>query len=210
MASYRDYNLKWPHFFIIYLFMGLTTTALPSFDDVIASIPICRAQSMSSLKNGNTGYLIETVSVFFITFMAFCIVSLSSIVLAAISSHFFLAHQAIQVYTIVLSSKMSARPCVYFSSRLLVFCFPIDNFQHKFQLLEPTSCRSFKTSRLHILGCSGWNCLSQKSSHDFCTFVVLTRRRSINSWRMYSLVDGKTYSPSPKWTYKNEHIRMNI
>ena len=46
--------------------MGPTTTSLPSFDDVIASMPIRRAHSMSSLKNGDTGYLIETKSVFFL------------------------------------------------------------------------------------------------------------------------------------------------
>ena len=40
---------------------------LPSFDDVIASIPIRRAHSMSFLKNGlgDTGNLIKTESVFF-------------------------------------------------------------------------------------------------------------------------------------------------
>ena len=54
---------------------------------------------------------------------------------------------------------MSAWPCVYFSSRLLnLFCLSIDDFQRKRQLLAPTSCCSFKTSRLHTLGCSGWDC----------------------------------------------------
>ena len=46
-----------------------TAITLPSFNDLIASIPIRRAHSMSSLKNGNTKNLIETESVFFITLM---------------------------------------------------------------------------------------------------------------------------------------------
>ena len=39
---------------------------LPSFDDVIASIPIRHAPSLSSLKNQNLVNLIETESVFFL------------------------------------------------------------------------------------------------------------------------------------------------
>ena len=101
--------------------MGLTTTALPSFDDVIASIPIRRAQSMSSLKNGNTGYLIETVSVFFITFMAFCIVSLSSIVLAAISSHFFLTQPSHpSIYHRPIFKNVHEALCLFLLSSILL------------------------------------------------------------------------------------------
>ena len=62
---------------------------LPSFDDVIASIPMHRTPSMSSLKNGNTGNLVETESVFLKNF--FCFVSLTSFLFAAKSSLFFLA-----------------------------------------------------------------------------------------------------------------------
>ena len=44
---------------------GPIIMALPAFEDVIASIPIRRANSISSLKNGNPGNMIETKSVIF-------------------------------------------------------------------------------------------------------------------------------------------------
>jgi hypothetical protein len=80
---------------------------LPPFDDVIASIPI---HSMPSLKNGNTGNLIETESVFFPYFHdLFCLISLIySLLQRKTPSSFSPGGQAIQAYTIVLSSKMSA------------------------------------------------------------------------------------------------------
>ena len=66
-----------------------------------------------------------------------------------------------------LRDLVSISPLVYTTS----------HFQRKRQLLEPTTCCSFKNSRLLALGCFGWDCVSQKRSHDFCIFVVLTQRR---------------------------------
>ena len=62
---------------------------LPSFVDVIASIPIHHTPSMSSLKNGNIGNPIETQSVFALNFFGF--VSSASFLFAAKFSLFPLA-----------------------------------------------------------------------------------------------------------------------
>ena len=57
--------------------------------------------------------------------------------------------QAIQAYTIVLSSKMSARPCVYFSTCLYYFPLPTETptlGAHNLLLIQ-----EFKASRFRLL-----------------------------------------------------------
>ena len=124
-------QLEVASFFIIYLFMGPTITALSSFDDVMASMLIRHAYSMSSLKNGK----IETESVFFYYFNGclFCCLNFYPICSDILP---LLSHPA-------KPSKHRPSSCLQkcprdlvstFSSRL--FCFPIDNFQWKCQIFE--------------------------------------------------------------------------
>ena len=148
--------LPWLHVCIIYLFIVptlLIDMPLTSFDDVIASIPIRRAHSMSSLKNGNTvnRNLMETESVFL--YMAFCFCFLlTSIMFAAKFYLLFLARPSqLSIYHRFTYLQKCSWPsnCVHIFSRL--FYFPIDDFQRKRQLLAPTSCCSSKTSHFRLL-----------------------------------------------------------
>ena len=97
------------------------TTTLPSFNDVIASIPIRRTHSMSSMKNGNTRNLIETRSVFFINFIACCFASLTSILLAAIFSLFFLAKPSYpSIYHRPIIKNVCETLCLFLLSSILL------------------------------------------------------------------------------------------
>ena len=68
---------------------GPIVMPLPSFVDVAASKRIQHTPSKSSLKNGTTGYLTDTESVFF-TFMIFLSFSLTSFLFSVKLSLFFL------------------------------------------------------------------------------------------------------------------------
>ena len=156
--------------------MGPTTTSLPSFDDVIASMPVRRAHSMSSLKNGDTGYLIETKSVFFYYFHGclFCFLNFYPIC----SDILPLLSRPAQPSKHIPSSNFQEYPCDLVSISSLVYSASQSMTSNRNpNSLSPQPAAHSRIHWLHTLGCSRCDCVSQKRSHDLCIFVVLMRRR---------------------------------
>ena len=82
---------------------------------------------------------------------------------------------------------MSTWPCVYFSSHL--FCFPIDDFQRKCQLLMPTSCCSFKPFSSTLLAAPDQTVYYVHPTNRVTTEINLRSERMLSGVERWSLVN---------------------